>query len=143
MNSYKASIIVDFIRTQLIKSGQKLTFETVMSHYSKIEVLEFANTLGYKSYLYFVGTDSDEININRVEERTKKGGHFVPHDKIKSRYYSSMSLLKSAIKKTHRAFIFDNSEKKPILILEIFKGEEITYHHNEIPIWVDKYLFQN
>lgn len=143
MNSYKASIIVDFIRTMLIQSGQKLTFETVMSHYSKIEVLKYANNLGYKNYLYFVGTDSDEINIKRVEERTKKGGHFVSPDKIRSRYISSMNLLKEAIKNTYRTFIFDNSEKEPILILEIFKAEDITYHHDEIPLWIDKYLLQS
>ena len=109
MNSYKASILVDFIRTILIETGQKITFETVMSHNSKIEVLKLANTLGYKSYLYFVGTDSEEININRVEERTKKGGHFVSADKIKSRYHSSMGLLKNAVKNTYRTFIFDRA----------------------------------
>lgn len=142
MNSYKASIIVDFIRTQLIESSQKLTFETVMSHHSKIDFLNFANKLGYKSYLYFVGTDSVDINVKRVEERSKKGGHFVSPDKIRSRYLLSMGLLKDAIKSTYRTFIFDNSEKAPVLILEIFKGEEITFHHNEIPLWIDKYLFQ-
>ena len=38
-HSYEASILTDFLRTELIQAGQKITFETVMSHSSKIETL--------------------------------------------------------------------------------------------------------
>ena len=41
-HSYEASILTDFLRQELIKSGQKLSFETVMSHPSKIETLKFS-----------------------------------------------------------------------------------------------------
>jgi len=28
----------------------------------------------------------------------------------------------------------------PILIMEVFNGNEVTFYHKEIPHWVDEYL---
>jgi len=63
------------------------TFETVMSHCSKIDILMQAQATGYRTYLYFVATDDSTINISRVRNRVKLGGHDVPADKIEARYY--------------------------------------------------------
>lgn len=52
INSYEAAFISDIIRMELIKSGIKFTYETVMSHHSKIETFELANKNQYKTYLY-------------------------------------------------------------------------------------------
>ena len=95
---------------------------------------------GYKNYLYYISTESPSINIERVKQRVKLGGHPVSKNKIESRYYSCLENLKDAVKHTYRTFIFDNSSQKPNLILEVFKGKEVTYYHNEIPHWVDEYL---
>jgi len=94
------------------------------------------------NYLYYISTESPLINIERVNQRVRLGGHPVAIKKIESRYYNSLSNLKKAVRNTHRTFIFDNSGEKPNLILEVFKGEEVTFYHNEIPHWVDKYLLE-
>lgn len=138
--SYEASILTDFIRTELINGGQKLTFETVMSHPSKIETLKRAKELGYKNYLYFICTEDVEINKSRVAERVRSGGHDVPPNKTENRYYRSLELLKEAVNNTYRTYIFDNSENTSKLILDVYKGKEVTYKADTIPIWVDKYL---
>lgn len=142
-HSYEASILTDFIRTELIENGEKLTFETVMSHHSKIETLKKANGLGYKNYLYFICTENVQINKSRVIERVRNGGHFVPEEKIEQRYYRSLELLREAIKYTYRTFIFDNSENKSKLILDVFNGKEVTFQNDEIPIWIDKYFLNS
>lgn len=142
-NSYEASVLVDFIRNELLNQGRKFTFETVMSHSSKVEFLKKAKTNGYKNYLYFVCTDYPEINIERVRQRVELGGHPVPEEKIVSRYYRSLELLKSAVAETYRTFIFDNTGKESNLILEIFEGKEVIYHSREIPHWVDEYLLKS
>lgn len=141
-HSYEASILVDFIRTRLIDIGEKLTFETVMSHNSKIEILRRSKELGYKNYLYFISTDSVSINKARVIERVKNGGHFVPPEKIKIRYFRSSELLKSAIKQTYRSFLFDNSENKSKLILDVLNGNKVTFRSKIIPNWVDDYFLK-
>lgn len=110
-----------------------------MSHPSKIEFLRESKSLGYKNYLYFIATESPIINIERVKQRVKLGGHPVAEEKIKNRYYQSLQNLKAITRNTYRTFIFDNS-KEPTLILEVFKGQNVTYYQDEIPHWVDKYL---
>lgn len=138
--SYEAALIADFLRMMLIERGSKLAFETVMSHKSKIEVLDFAITNGYKNYLYFICTESPQINIDRVESRVKQGGHNVSHDAIEKRYYETLSHLREAVKKTYRAFLYDNSLKSSNLILEVFQGKEVTFHTDNVPGWINKYL---
>lgn len=42
INSYSAALIVEFLRTRLLEEKENFTFETVMSHPSKIEFLKQA-----------------------------------------------------------------------------------------------------
>lgn len=142
IHSYEASIISDFIRNELLILGNKLSFETVMSHSSKLDILKKVKDLGYKTYLYFICTESSLINISRVKSRVAKGGHLVAYDKIVKRYYRSLALLKDAVLNSDRAYIFDNSGKQSFLVLDVENGETVTYHCDTIPIWVDTYLLR-
>ena len=89
-NSYIASIASSLIRDQLIASRTSFTFETVMSSEDKIQVLQKARNAGFKNYLYYIATDDPAINIQRVRNRVTIGGHPVPEDKIRQRYYLSL-----------------------------------------------------
>lgn len=139
-HSYEASLLADLIRQVLLKNGNKFSFETVMSHISKVNFLQSSIQEGYKNYLYFISTESPIINIERVKQRVELGGHPVNKNKIEERYYRSLELLAKAIPNTYRTFIFDNSKKAPTLILEIYKGTEVEFKHNLVPAWVDKYV---
>ncbi|MFN0050169.1 MAG: zeta toxin family protein [Cytophagales bacterium] len=105
-----AQILAHFLRKKLLAEKRKLSFETVFSHSSKLEIMQEAKEAGYKVYLYFVSTESPEINKFRVEARVKKGGHDVPPDKIENRYYNSLDLLFDAAQLAYQAFFFDNSK---------------------------------
>ncbi len=93
VNSYVASVTADFFRQHLLEAGANFTLETVMSHPSKVELLEEAQRLGYRTYLYFIATEDPEINISRVKTRVGRGGHAVPEDRIVKRYHASLDLL--------------------------------------------------
>ena len=82
VNSYFASVACDFLRQKLLEHRTSFTFETVMSHPNKVKLLEQAQCAGYRTYLYFIATDDPEINISRVRNRVKLGGHPVPEDRI-------------------------------------------------------------
>ena len=109
INSYFASLVADFIKHELLKEYQNFSFETVMSHPSKIKMIESANKKNYRTYLYFISTDDPSINYGRIVGRVKKGGHKVSSEKIKERYQRSLKLLNKAISKSYRAYIFDNT----------------------------------
>lgn len=139
INSYFASVAVDFLRRKLLEQKATFTFETVMSHRSKVELLAQARTAGYRTYLYYVATDDPDINISRVRNRVKLGGHSVPEDKIEMRYHRSLALLMEAIRLTNRAHIFDNSgdnaDRQHTWLAEITEGKKLELKTNRIPSW--------
>ncbi|MBM3191803.1 MAG: hypothetical protein FJZ63_04035 [Chlamydiae bacterium] len=142
-NPYFATVTADFIRNKLLETNKSFSFETVMSHPDKIEFLRKAQKLGYRTYLYYVATASPEINMSRVQYRVKMGGHTVPEDKITSRYYNSLSLLKSAVQHSNRAYIFDNSNALYLWVAEITEGKFVEVKTDELPLWVKTFLLDN
>ncbi|HEX5222577.1 MAG TPA: hypothetical protein VFZ59_23685 [Verrucomicrobiae bacterium] len=113
------------------------TLETVKSHPDKITLLEKAQSLGYRTYLYYIATDDPAINISRVRNRVRQGGHRVPEDKIASRYERSLGLLMDAIMHTNRAYIFDNStqDKDRTWLAEITDGRVLEMKVDLMPAW--------
>ena len=107
---YFAQILAEFLRIQCLERGEKFSFETVFSHPSKVEWMKKATEMGYKVYLYFVSTESPEINKARVQNRVLNGGHHVPPQKIEERYYRSLDLLHNACPYAYQAYFFDTSK---------------------------------
>ena len=139
INSYFASVLVDFIRGKLLKVRQTFTFETVMSHPGKVALLQQAQQAGYRTYLYYVATDDPEINVSRVANRVALKGHDVPSEKIITRYYKSLELLIEAIRHTNRAYIFDNSSNNAdgthTWLAEITDGRMLELKTHQVPAW--------
>ena len=142
LNSYLVSAIADFLHESLIASHTSFSLETVMSHPKKIEVLKNAQAEGFRNYLYFVATESPEINISRVQIRVEKGGHDVPPNKVIDRYYRTLDNLTAAIRVTNRAYIYDNSGAKATLIAEITSGKDIEIINSNSPTWVREYILE-
>jgi predicted ABC-type ATPase len=141
VNSYFASVIADFLRQKLLEQRVSFTFETVMSSEDKVRLLEKAQRLGYRTYLYYVATGNPIINISRVKSRVNfMGGHDVPEDKIVSRYYRSLGLLRDAVRHTNRAYIFDNSHREHIWLAEITEGKALEIKTDQVPAWFKKAL---
>lgn len=141
INSYFAAVVADFIRNKLIEAEKSFTFETVMSSPDKVELLHKAQTRGYRIYLYYVATEDPEINISRIENRVKMGGHPVPKDKIVSRYYRSLDLLMDAVQNTNHAYIFDNSSHQHIWLAEVTNGRMLEMKTNQMPVWFKNALW--
>lgn len=141
IDSYLAADLAECIRQQLMANGISFTYETVMSHAGKIDFFQKAIEKGYKVYLYFISTNSPEINISRVNIRVAQAGHAVNPEVIRTRYYRSLDNLYAAVKQTNRAFIFDNSKKQARLIAEITNGKELALHSvDDVPNWAKEYL---
>lgn len=139
INSYLASIIAAFFRYCLLKYKKSFSFETVMSHPSKLGFISEAKSMGYKCYLYFICTDDPSINVLRVKNRTEMGGHDVPNSLIESRYFRSLELLKDAFVLAERAFIIDSSNRNRNLVVEK-NNRQLILKQDTVPGWVDEYL---
>ncbi len=103
VNSYLASVLVDFILHKLLAAKVSFTFETVMSSPDKVAFLQKTQQAGYRTYLYFVVTQDADINVARVQYRVQTGSHAVAEDKIRARYVRSLYLLAQAVLHADRA----------------------------------------
>ncbi|MBA2676446.1 zeta toxin family protein [Ramlibacter sp.] len=104
VNAYVAGTLADFIRHELLDGGATFTFETVMSSPDKADFMAEALQRGYRTYLYFVGTSSPDINVDRVAKRVQAGGHPVPVERIRERYGKSLQNLEDACASATRAY---------------------------------------
>ena len=97
-------------RALCLTEGRSFSFETVMSHESKIDELRLAKAAGYEITFIGVSLERPELNVARVALRVSEGGHDVPTDRILARYERTMKLMPQAILIADRALIFDNSD---------------------------------
>ncbi len=136
---YTAALASGFIREQLVISGQSFTFESVLSDPGKLQDMEAAKDADYRIYLYFVCTESPDINVARVASRVSQGGHDVPEDRIRKRYEQTLRHLYPAVLRSDRAYLFDNSAAKMELVLEA-DGRNLKSLTHKMPAWVEEYL---
>jgi predicted ABC-type ATPase len=118
-DNYVAAAIADFLREELLVASQSFSFETVMSHRSKIDFFARARAAGYRTYLYFIATESSHLNIYRVQNRAALGGHDVPEDKIVERYKRCLELVGEALSHAYWAFLFDNSGAESVWLAQL------------------------
>ncbi|MBQ2346697.1 MAG: hypothetical protein II391_05025, partial [Kiritimatiellae bacterium] len=109
VNSYTVALVASFLQSMHILQNSSFSQESVFSHVSKVDALRDARKNGFRTYLYFVATESAVINAARVENRATLGGHAVPPEKIASRYPLSVANAADALRFLSRAYFFDNS----------------------------------
>jgi predicted ABC-type ATPase len=137
INSYIASFVTSFLAEKLIKLGKSFSFETVMSHQSKLDLIRAAKQQGYRTYLYFIATESYKLNIERVQLRVQQGGHNVDNTKVKERFFRSLELMKQAVSVCDRSYIIDNTYSFN-LVYEVEKGSKVLKKSDKIPLWVSE-----
>jgi predicted ABC-type ATPase len=133
--SYHASVLCDFLRRQALAQSRPFSFETVMSSDDKVTLFRDAQSLGFRTYLYYVATEHPAINLQRVRKRVSEGGHDVPADKVVMCYYRSLALLPQAIRNSNRAYLFDASRDESWYFAEVTGGRRIRYTSDNIPNW--------
>lgn len=135
----KAQKIAESQRNNLRQTKTSHSFESVMSHPSKIEYMVQAKANGFDVMLLFVGINDPKKNVARVADRVKKGGHPVPVDKIISRYKRTMDMLFDAAMTANHALIFDNTSEDGIKLVAEVKNRDLVSYVDGTP-WVKTYF---
>ena len=91
--------------------GRSIALESVFSDSKgyKLGLLEEARRAGFKTVLVFIGVDSPEICIARVQDRVNRGGHDVPDNVIRDRFPRCFANLRKALARIDMALLIDNS----------------------------------
>jgi predicted ABC-type ATPase len=138
----KAAIYSAERREDCIARKRSLIFETVLSAPDKISFIERAKQQGYFIRLFFIGTDSPQINALRILRRVMSGGHDVPISKIVSRYYKSIGNCAFLAPTVDRLYVYDNSVENSFPEL-LFRASEgiLTKQYGDIHAWANT-IFQ-
>jgi predicted ABC-type ATPase len=95
---------------ELLQEGRSFAFETTLAATNYLKHLKAAKDQGYDVILFFLWLQSPEQAIKRVMQRVEQGGHFVPKETIKKRYYLGLkNLLNSYLSLADMAVIMNNS----------------------------------
>ena len=115
------------LRNRLVEKRAALTFETVLSTDRNLLLLRKAKQNGYKIECVYVLTCDVNINVARVKGRVWEGGHDVPEDKIRSRYFKALKLLPQLMDVCDEMLIYDNSLEKASLVFEKTRRGEVLF----------------
>lgn len=120
--SFEAAQIAEATREYMLSMKKSFTFESVLSTPRNYNLMERAKKMGYKVIVIYILTKDVEINIFRVESRVKKGGHDVPSEKVRERYYRAMKLFPNLFNVCDECYVYDNSldrtQGKPEMIIK-------------------------
>ena len=114
-----------------IEEGLNFTFETTLGGNTIRELLALAAKRGIEIHVFYVGLDSPEAHIERVQQRVRAGGHDISEADIRRRYRHSRINLVTLLPVLTELRVYDNSATadpatgqapKPVLVLQMQRG---------------------
>lgn len=131
----RAAQVAEERRETCLRERRSLAFETVFSAPDKPEFVRRALGAGYFVRIFFVGTETPEINAARVARRVLQGGHEVPIRKIVDRWARSIANAALIAAEVDRFYIYDNSvdDRDAQLIVRASAGRVIRTYVEPLP----------
>jgi predicted ABC-type ATPase len=97
-----------------------------------------AKSRGWLVVLMYIGIDNPNMNVLRVADRVKLGGHDVPREDILRRYERSLANLTKAAKIVDELILYDNSTDAGHQLLAMIESDRTVIYVPELPSWVAK-----
>ncbi|MGN0477431.1 MAG: zeta toxin family protein [Ruminococcus sp.] len=116
---------------------------TLAGHRTKRTVLQ-ARKQGYNIVMYYIGLNSKDESILRIQNRVRKGGHNIPEEDVSRRYEKRLSSLSEIAPLCDKVVFYDN-ENGFVKVAEI-TNNKFHYTNGYKPKWiieVQDYLKQN
>ena len=140
INSYTVAMTADFFKEEYLNHHLSFSFETVFSHPAKVDILRKAHEEGFRTYMYFIATENPDINMRRIQQRVKWGGHDVPAEKTIARYYRCLEQVPHALPHLDRAYFFDNSGDHSFFFAEYERGKGFQLYTPSVPNWFKRFV---
>ena len=126
-------IALERIRACLDK-GISFTQETTLSGHKTEITAQEAREKGYSVRLYYIGLDSVEECLQRIENRVAHGGHNIHEEDVQRRFAGRWDAVMKILPYCDEAHFFDNYNGF-VEVAEYVNGEMIIKGDN-IPAWV-------
>ena len=121
-----------------LEVGSSFAIETNLADKDTWKFLLKTQESGYELEVIYISLNDLSILNARIEERTRRGEHFVRPDVVLERYLSGLNLLDHYFDYPSRLKLLDNTES-PTILAEIEKGK-IIKQKLELPLWVTQHL---
>lgn len=118
-------------------AGVNFTQETTLSGLRTRKMVKRAKEDGYVIRLYYVGLDSEQESILRIDNRVRKGGHDIPKEDVIRRFENRIRDLQMVLQYCDEAVFFDNNNGF-VEVAEYKNGRFMT-KGNELPLWVKEF----
>lgn len=122
-----------------IAARQSLSMETTLSGHSALRRMERAKAAGYEVTLIYVALNDPQLNVDRVTERARQGGHFIEPGTVRRRVGSSLDNLPRALAIADQSVVLDNSGPAHRRVLEVADGR-LTFQAERLPRWLQDRL---
>lgn len=93
---------------ECLEKGISFTQETTLSGARTERTIRRAKDLGYTIRLYYIGLDTVEESLGRIQNRVAKGGHNIPREDVERRFSTRFADVLRVLPYCDGARFFDN-----------------------------------
>ncbi len=93
---------------ECLEMGVSFTQETTLSGTRTERTIRRAKDLGYTIRLYYIGLDTVEESLGRIQNRVAKGGHNIPREDVERRFSTRFADVLRVLPYCDEARFFDN-----------------------------------
>jgi predicted ABC-type ATPase len=109
-------IMLQMIRDHAAR-GDSFAFETTLAGRNYARAIPRWQGDGYSVTLFYLSLPTVDLAISRVAERVRQGGHHVPDDVVRRRYFAGRENLETLYKPIVDEWIlYDNSGPQPLVL---------------------------
>lgn len=108
-NNIKAGKIAISKIQDFFQKGTSFTQETTLSGKSIINTVKQANKLNYQVHLFYVGLNTAQDSIKRIQNRVNNGGHNINSDDVIRRFNKRFEVIIKILPYCHEVKFYDNT----------------------------------
>lgn len=139
---YAAGLIVSKRLRDLLEGDFSFNQETTLCGRSIFSNIKKARQNGFYIEIRFVGLISFGLAQKRVAHRVENGGHGIPDEDIKRRYYESIANIKRLCPEADKVVFYDNSCE--LRCFAVYEKGILKWESAKLPKWyVDLYIQGN
>lgn len=117
-----------------LQRGVSFTQETTLSGVRTETTVRKAKDAGYYVRLYYVGLNTLDESLKRIENRVAKGGHNIAEDDVQRRFNGRFDALIRILPYCDEVILFDN-ENGFVEVAE-YKNGELLFKGDHRPLWL-------
>ncbi len=119
---------------ECLEKGVTFTQETTLSGFRTERTARKAHDLGYSVRLFYVGLDTAQESLERIQNRVRRGGHDIAHEDVLRRFEGRWEAVAKVLPYCDTAEFYDNDNGFE-LVAEYRNGELLQVGDRQ-PRWI-------